>query len=78
MLCLFKYLLELSSNFSTLAGLLRSILHRTSRSMIARFIIGSFSGVFFGSVFVRVFGLLLDAFWEPFWLRSELLLHVVS
>ena len=61
-----------------LTGLLRSLLHRTSRSMIARFIFSSFLGVFFGSVFVTVFGLLLGAFWEPFWLRSELLFHVFS
>ena len=35
-----------------------------------------FVGFFFGSVFVSVFGLLLDAFLNQFWLRSGLLFHV--
>ena len=48
------------------------------RSGRGGFIFASFLGLFFGSVFVRVFGLLLDAFWGPFWLRSGLFFHTFS
>ena len=43
-----------------------------------RFIFSSFLGVFFGSVFVRVFDVLLGAFWVSFWVRSGFIFHIFS